>query len=445
MGTFSETGAYIVRNNDEDDPQNVFEGVITGYGAVEGRLVYAFVQDSSRMKGAFDSVAADKISALIDLAVRNGAPVVGIFDSCGASVYEGVKVLAAYGKIMKSISFAKKLIPLIALIPGVCGGGMAAFAAAFDLVFCVRGQGEFYVSPPFISGESAVDGSEAADVIVDDEEELYIRVRELLNYIPSNCNDGAKLSETQVLDRITPPELLLAGEYDAKKLIASLADDGRFFELNVEKAPELVSGLAFVGGICCGLMANQPSVKDGMMTPAACRSAEKLVRFCDGFGLPLIALANSGGISPDECDSAEYASAISSLYSALTLSENAKISAVTGNAYGVGFTLMASKSVGGDIAFAISDTCISAMSPEASVAFVWNDRIRDNELTVTREQLERQWREQLSSPNDAAMCGQIDDIIHPSELRPKIVSAVRMLAAKSRGIPTLRREGRRSR
>lgn len=448
MGTFAETGAYIVRHTSDGEPSDEFEGVITGYGAVDGRLVYAFVQDSSRMKGAFDSVAADKISSLIELAVKNGAPVVGIFDSCGASVYEGARVLAAYGKIMKSIYSAKGIVPLVALIPGVCGGGMAAFAASFDFVLCVRDRSEFYVSPPFISGEAESDGSSSADVIADNEDELYARARELLDLLPSNCNEGARICDASalapVLDRTTPPELLLADGYDAAELAASLADYQNFFGLRAKFSPELVTGLAFVGGICCGIMANQPSVKSGMMTTAACRSAEKLVRFCDEFGLPLIALANGGGMCSDERDSAGYAAAISSLYSALTVSENAKISVVTGNAYGIGFTLMASKSVGGDMAFALADSCISAMSPEASVAFVWNDRIRDNDVTVTRGQLEREWREKLASPNDAAMCGQIDDIIQPSEFRPKIVSAVRMLAAKSRGTPVPRREGRRT-
>lgn len=445
MGTFAETGAYIVRQDAGDDPSNAFEGVITGYGAIDGRLVYAFVQDSSRMKGAFDSVSAGKITSLINLAIRNGAPVVGIFDSCGASVYEGAKVLAAYGRIMKSIFSAKGIVPLVALIPGVCGGGMAAFASAFDFVLCVRNQSEFYVAPQFISGETPADGSAIADIISDSEDELYIRTRELLALIPSNCNEGARLTDTPVLERMTPPELLLPDRYDAKKLAASLADEEIFLEIRSELAPELVAGLAFVGGVCCGIMANQPSVRSGMMTASACRKAERLVRFCDEFGLPLIALANCGGICSEESDSAEYASAIADLYSELTLSENAKISAVTGNAYGIGFTLMASKSVGGDVAFALVDSCISAMSPEASVAFVWNDRICSNEVTVTREQLEREWREKLASPNDAALCGQIDDIIEPSELRTRIVSAVRMLSFKSRGLPTPRREGRRSR
>lgn len=445
MGTFAETGAYIVRRGSSDDPAEAFESVITGYGAVGGRLVYAFVQDISRMKGAFDSIAAEKINTLIDLAVRNGAPVVGIFDSCGASVYEGVRVMAAYGSVMTHIFAARGIIPLIAVIPGVCGGGMAALASSFDFVLSIDGQSEFYVVPPFISGEASSDGSSVADITVADEDELYVRVRELLGYLPSNCSEGSRMSDTPVYDREPPAELASRDSYDAKRLVASIADGESFVGLRQRISPELITGLAYVGGICCGIMANDPSVKNGDMTVAACRSAEKLVRFCDSFGIPLIAIANGTGVSDKESDSAEYSSAIAALYGALTTSENAKVSVVTGNAYGMGFTLMASKATGADIAFALTDSCISPMSPESAVAFLWNDRICDNDVTVTREQLEKEWRENNASPNDAALCGQVDDIIAPHELRPRIVSAVSMLAAKSRIVPVHRREGRRSR
>lgn len=443
MGTFAETGAYIVRSEPGEDPSEMFSGVITGYGAVNGRLVYAFVQDSARMRGAFDSTSAGKIAELIRLAARNGAPVVGIFDSCGASIYEGARVLAAYGEVMRQINAVKGTIPLIALIPGVCGGGMAAFASTFDFILTVSGQSDFYVSSPFISGEAPSDGTSVADIAVADEDELYPRTRELLSYLPSNCNEGARMSDAPVFDRDIPTEYLAPKEYDARKIVACLSDGDRFISLGSGSVPELVSGLAYVGGIACGVLANDPHEHSGMMTARACRRAARLVRFCDSFGLPLIALANTAGACPDEADSAGYAEAVAGLYTALTISENAKISVVTGGAYGMGFTLMASKSVGADIAFALPDSCISPMSPEASVAFAWNDRICDNDVTVTREQLEAEWRERLASPCDAALCGQIDDIIPADELRLRVVSAVRMLAAKSRSVPTPRREGRR--
>ncbi len=443
MGTFAEIGTYIVRREVGEEPSETFSGVITGYGAVNGRLCYAFVQDSARMHGAFDSTSAEKIAALLKMAVRNGAPVVGIFDSSGASIYEGVKVLAAYGEVMKQITAARGIVPLVALVPGICGGGMAAAASSFDFLLTVSGQSEFYVASPFISGEKAADGASAADIAVDDEDELYVRARELLSYLPANCNEGSRVSETPVLERGIQAQYLGADTYDAKKIIASLADGERFIELGAGRTPELVTGLAYIGGIVCGVMANDPGAKDGMMTPAACRAAAGLVRFCDCFGLPLVALVNSAGVCWSESDSAGYASAVAELYHALTASCNAKISVVTGKAYGMGFTLMASKSVGADVAFALPGACISPMSPEASVALVWNDRICDNDVTVTREELEAEWRSKLASPSDAAICGEIDDIISADELRPRIVSAIRMLAAKSRDIPTPPRESRR--
>lgn len=440
MGTFSETGAYMIRRDPEGDPDLSFEGVITGYGAIEGRLIYAFVQDNTRMKGAFDSVGADKIISLIEMAMRNGAPVVGIFDSRGASIYEGARVLAAYGRVMRAINAAKGIIPLVALIPGVCGGGMASMASAFDLVLCVRGMSEFYMVPGTEHEDAQRAAADTADIVAESEDELYLRARELFSYLPSNCNEGARCAETAVFEREPGEDIFDMHSYDAGRIVSFLADSESFAELRRESSEELLTCLTFIGGICCGVMANQPRVKGGCMSIAACRSATRLVKLCDSFCIPLITLVNTVGIDSSEKDQVGYASAVGELYTALATSENAKISAVVGNAYGMGFTLMASKSIGGDIAFATPNACISAMSPEASVAFVWNDRICDNNVTVTRDELESEWRQKLASPNDAAMSGQIDDIVEPYELRARVVSAVRMLSAKTRELPTLQRK-----
>ncbi len=455
IGTFAETGTYIARTGVNDDPAAVFSSVITGYGAVGGRLVYAFVQDNARMRGAFDSVAAGKITELIRLAIRNGAPLVGIFDSNGASVYEGVRVLAAYGDVMRQLEQARNILPTIALIPGICGGGMATLAASFDFKLAVRGQGEFYIVPPFIGGdvcETDTPIEDICDIVVDDEDELYPRTRELLAYLPSNCNDGTRVSDIPVLNRPMPPDLIYAMEYGtsdgvfgARRLISALSDDDNVMFIGGKPA-ELVIGFAYIGGVVCCLAANESSVRGGVMSCAACRKLSKIVAFCNGFGIPLITLVNSDGADKDESDQAAYAEAVAELYRAMVISENAKICMVLGHAYGIGFTLMASRSVGGDIAFALPTACISPMSPEASVAFVWNDRICANDVTVTREELEKKWRSELASPAEAAMYGQIDDIINPQELREKIVSAVMMLAAKSRTHPLpIVGEGRRQR
>lgn len=458
MGTFAETGAYIARSDAEDEPGSVFSSVITGYGAVGGRLVYAFVQDNARMRGAFDSVAAGKITELIRLAIRNGAPIVGIFDSHGASIYEGSRVLAAYGEVMRQFEAARGILPTVALVPGICGGGMATLAASFDIKLAVRGQGEFYVVPPFIGGDAkpAVDPLEdICDIVVDDEDELYLRTRELLSYLPSNCNEGSRVSDMQVLDRPLPPELLYAlgqvaqkdgtGMPSGRRLITALSDDDNVIFLG-GNTPELSVGLAYIGGVVCCLAANEPTVRGGVITRDVCRRLAHIICFCDSFGIPLITLVASDGADREEPDAAAYAEALSELYRAMAVSENAKISVILGHAYGIGFTLMASRSVGGDIALALPEACISPMSPEASVAFVWNDRICANDVTVSREELEAKWQSELASPADAAMRGQIDDIIEPQELRARITSAVMMLAAKSR-VHTRPggREGRRQR
>lgn len=441
-GTFVEIGAYVRRKNIDDE----FEGVICGYGAINGKLTFAFSQDSSRMKGAFDELHARKIANLYNAAIKNGAPVVGIFDSHGAIVYDGVSALAGYGLLMKCVSDASGVIPQIAVIPGICAGSAATVAAMFDAVVTVKDKTSVYVNSPFLLGDKTATAEYAAEnglaaVVASSESEAYSKVRELISVLPSNNAEGViEIAVNDDLNRKVDIESVIGAEnYDMKDVLGLIGDGCKFLELYAAFAPEMIVGLTSFGGIVCGVVASQPKNEGGALTAKAARKAAKFVSMCDSFGIPVVTLVDSNGLDVSEASAnAPYASELAKLAMAYTSSENAKVTVVLGKAYGAAYTLMGSKSVGADIAFALDSAAISVLPPESAVAFVWNDKVGGNDPKGAREELEQQWKEMCASPVDAAEKGEIDDIIESAELRQRICAAVSMLAAKSEIYPDRR-------
>ena len=432
-GTFSRIGAYVNRSSDPDEPV----GVICGYGAIGGRLVYAFAEDRARMDGALDESSAKLICDIYAMAQKNGAPIVGIFDSAGANIYEGVKVMAAIGRIMTANSAAAGVIPRIALVPGVCGGSNAVLASSFDFLISVKGS-EIYAVSPFVNDTAPAPSAEGISAYeAEDEAELYRSARALISYIPSNNKEGTAVDgEMSEYDLGRAPDLKgLCGE----SLISEISDKKNYIKLYSDHAPELAAGFASIGGVSCAYVASERANNDGALSPSACKVMARLQKFADSFGMPLITFVDCPGFDNKVTDNAKYLESVSVLSDSLSFSSNPKITVVIGRAYGPGFIYMASKSCGADVAFALRDACISALSPEASVAFVWNDRVKEGDLTSSREVLETEWREKHASPNEAALCGEIDDILTPSELRPRLVSALHMLLGKTSFEPARRK------
>lgn len=431
-GTFVELGAYTKR----PDSQKAFESVVCGYGAVDGVLAFAFVQDSGRTKGAFGERHAAKIADMYSLALKNGAPVIGVFDSAGAVVYDGAAALAAYGKLMKTISAASGIIPQIAVIDGVCGGSSAVAASMFDFAVTVKGKSEFYVNPPFVVGKEAgsaefasVSGISAYEA--EDEAQAFAFVRKLLPNLPQNNSDSAYVETSDSMNRTLTFD---PSDYTAEALVKELADGGEFARLYAAYTDKLVLGFASLGGVTSGIIACEPGC-GGVLDIKAARVATKLVTFCDSFRIPVITLVDSVGLDASlTAENAAYASELARLAMAYTTSENPKITAVIGKAYGAAFTLFGSKSVGADLTYALEGACISVLSPEASVAFVWNDKVGEK----SREELEAEWKEKCSSAADAADAGQIDDVIEAAELRKRICAGLMMLSSKTDGQPTRR-------
>ena len=430
-GTFVELSAYLKHSDSQDE----LAGVVCGYGVVNGALAFAFLQDSGRTKGAFGERQAKKIASLYALAVKNGAPVIGVFDSAGAVVYDGASALAAYGTLMKHISDASGVVPQIAVIDGICGGASAVAASMFDFVVTIKKTSEFFVSAPFTVGKTegaAAQGLSAYEA--ETEAEAFGFVKELLATLPQNNADNAYFENDDDLNRKISFD---PASYQSEELLATLADGGRFTRLYADYTENALFGFATFGGALAGVIACNPA-KKGILDIRTAKAAAKLIGFCDAFSIPVLTLVDSEGLDASaDAENAAYASELARLAMAYTSSENAKLTVVLGKAYGTAFTLLGSKSVGADMALALPTACISVLSPEASVAFVWNDRVGE----VSREELEKEWKEKCASAASACDAGEIDDVIEPAELRQRICASLAMLSAKAEGVPARKRTG----
>ena len=436
VGTFAQLGAFVKRNTvaaDESDKASDFEGVITGYGAVDGRLVFAYVQDSSRMKGAFGEAQAKKICAIYDMAMKAGAPIVGVFDSFGAKIEEGVMAMAAYAKVMNKASEASGYIPQIAVISGVCAGSAAAIAAMSDFVIA-SDKSEMYISSPFVTkltGDIAVAAKNGTVDAVVAEGELAAKIKEIVSFLPQNSDSEAIVENDDDLNRLTPEVEGLLGGKDMRAIIKAIADNGVVSEIGTEYAPEMISAFISVGGYSCGVVANDPAVKEGAITPGAADKASGFVNLCASFGLPVITLVDSVGAEASaENETAAYASSVASLAYSYSQAPAVLITAIVGKAYGMAGTVFGSKSVGADVVYATENAEISALSPEAAVAFLYSSEIASAEKPEqARNDKIAEWREENASAVNAARLGEIDDVIVAEELRQRICTAVEMMNA----------------
>ncbi len=411
-GTFVEMGAYIRRRGDKEN--EAYDAVLTGYGSVDGKLVFAFVQDSDKNAGALDSVGAEKISRLYEQAVKVGAPVVGVFDGAGAVVYDGASALAAYGKVMKCVSDASGIIPQIAYISGTCLGMAATVATMFDITVAVENVSELYVNTP----AGKLDANGMAAVYSETEADAVATVRMLVDLLPRNNKDVAAVDPTDDVGRPVAP---VSGDFKP----AYLADNMIVMNLYDGFGTEVSTLLTRMGGITVGVVS-----LNGKLTANGARKAARLVSFCDSFSIPVVTLVDSEGM--DDAADADLAPALGKLAKAYITATTAKVTAVIGKAYGAAFTLMGSRALGADLALATPNAVISVMDPEAAVAFVWNDKITS---AKSRAEVEAEWKETYASATIAAESGDIDDIIPAEELRARIISALYMLAEKADGTP----------
>ena len=420
-GTFVELGAYIARPDSTDA-----EGVICGYGARDGRLVFAFAQDSSLMKGALDGRHAKKIADVYEKALAAGAPVVGFFDCAGAVVFDGAAALAGYGTLLSAVAGASGIIPQIAVICGACAGTMAAVAALFDFTVVIEGQSKLYVtSPSLVEGEigtaayAAENGTAA--ICAAGEAEALAAVGQLLSYLPDHAHGAKPETATDDLNRA----LALADRVRAKEALEASVDAGRFTALYAAYGEGVTAGLANMGGLPCVAVA-----VDGLLTLAAVKKLTALVRLADRFCMPLVSFVNCEGIAPDADAEAEIAKALAELARVMAHAHMPRVCAIVGAAIGAGFLFGGAKTLGADMVLALPGAEIAAMTASAGVAFLWNDRITPE---LDRAALEKEWREVKAAPEAAAAAGEVDDIVAPAELRARVLAALMMLRGKRCG------------
>ncbi len=411
-GTFVEIGAYIKRRGDVE----AYDGVICGYGSVSGKLAFAFVQDSDRMSGAFDDAGAKKIEMLYDMAIKNGAPVVGVFDSAGAYVAEGSQALSAYGRFISCVARASGVVPQIALYDGLCTGLALTVSNIFDLSVSIEGKSTLY-----LTSTSKENKCFSPAISVKSEDEAYAVVRNLIEILPSNNKDDA--SQMSGDDAARAVSL---GGLSGKALVEALCDNASFTEIYAKESG-IVTGFAFFGGTLCGVVASDNSCDAGRIGGIGAKKAANLISFCDRFGIAVLTLVDSEGLC--DCACGKCTAILASAYANATV---AKVTVVVGKAYGAAFTLLGSKSIGADIALALDSSVISVMSPESAVAFLMNDKISAEK---SRADVEAEWCEKYASAVNAAENGDIDDIVDDATLRARICSALYMLAVKADGCP----------
>ena len=431
-GTFVELGRFVKKATTpyDGEPGGDFEGVVTGYGAVDGKLVFAWSQDLSRMKGAMSEAHAKKIVAVYDAAMKSGAPVVGIFDSAGAKVLEGVSVLSAYGSMMKASAAASGVVPQIAVIAGPCSGSAAAFASMADIVIGAKEAGKFYVNSPFaLSKKGAVNAGSieeaakngAVSVSVENEGEAIVCAKKLITLLPSNSVEGTAYNEVG-----DSANRVVVGKGSLKEVVEELVDAGSLLELGKDFAPETSTAVASIGGITVGIVAASASLSD-----LGAEKAAKFVSFCDAFSVPVITLVDCEGVAfCTECEKA-LAVKLARLASVYASSTTPKITVITGKAYGSVFTLLGSKTLGADLVYATPDARISVMPAEAAVEFLYADRVKAaDDPAGEKEKAKAEWDE-ICAPVNAARNGDIDDVIDPSELRMRVAAGLEMLSGKA--------------
>ena len=460
-GSFQETGRLVEHDcHDFGMAQKRFpgDGVITGHGTVDGRRVFVFAQDFTVFGGSLSGANAQKICRLMDTALKVGAPVVGINDSGGARIQEGVVSLGGYADIFLRNTLASGVVPQISAILGPCAGGAVYSPAITDFILMVQGTSHMFVTGPeviktvtheevsFEDLGGAVTHNQKSGVahfLCTDEQQCLSRVRQLLSYLPLNnmedppivpCDDPANRLEPALRDVV--PENPNK-PYDIKDLVQLVVDRGSFLEVHAEYAQNIVVGFARIEGRPIGVVANQPAVLAGTLDIAASLKGARFVRFCDCFNLPLVTFEDVPGFLPGT--EQEWGGIIkhgAKLLYAYCEATVPKITLITRKAYGGAYDVMSSKHIRGDVNLAYPTAEIAVMGPEGAVSILYKKELAEAADPVAlRDQKVREFREKFASPYVAAQKGYVDEVIDPAETRPKLAAALRMLETKKDSNP----------
>jgi propionyl-CoA carboxylase beta chain len=434
------------------------DGFITGYGLIHGRHVFVFAQDFTVFGGSLSEANAQKIVKIMDLALKTGAPIIGLNDSGGARIQEGVVSLAGYADIFLRNTLASGVIPQISAIMGPCAGGAVYSPALTDFVFMVDGTSHMFVTGPDVIktvthedvskenlGGAVTHNSTSgvAQFLAADDEDCLRSIRELMRFLPQNNLDGAPRASTKdpedradaQLDTLIPIES--HKPYDIKDVISRVVDDADFFEVAAHFARNVVVGFAHIAGEAIGIVANQPSHLAGCLDIDSSTKAARFVRFCDAFQIPILTFEDVPGFLPGTAQ--EFGGIIrhgAKLLYAYAEATVPKITVITRKAYGGAYCVMGSKHLRTDVNFAYPTAEIAVMGPEGAVNILYRRELQDasNSEEVRQIKIE-EYRERFANPFVAAERGYIDDVIEPRETRPRVIRALRMLANKGDTMP----------
>lgn len=460
-GSFQELDMFVTHRSTGfgiEARKPLSDSVVTGYGTIDGRLVYLFAQDATVFGGSLGEVHAEKICKVMDLAMKTGAPFIGLTESGGARIQEGVVSLAGYGDIFLRNTMASGVIPQISVIMGPAAGGAVYSPAITDFVLMVKDTSNMFITGPDViravtheevsfeelggaMTHNATSG--VAHFAAEDEQDAMRLVRQLLSYLPSNnvedppfvptTDDSLRMDES--LNSIIPESA--TQPYDMKEIVNSVVDQGSFFEVHEHFAPNLIVGFARLNGRVVGIVANQPAVLAGVLDIDASDKGARFVRFCDCFNIPIVTLVDVPGFMPGVAQ--EHNGIIrhgAKLIYAYCAASVPKVTVIVRKAYGGAYIVMSSKNMGGDINYAWPTAEIAVMGPEAAVNIIFRKEIEAAaDPAAERERLVSQYRNELANPYVAAARGYVDAVIEPKETRPRLINALEMLQNKRVALP----------
>jgi len=451
--SFVELDAFVTNRNATVDASYLGDGVVTGHGTIDGRTVFVFSQDFTVFGGSLSEAYAEKICKIMDLAMKVGAPIIGLNDSGGARIQEGVVSLGGYADIFLRNTLASGVVPQLSVILGPCAGGAVYSPAITDFTIMVEGTSYMFVTGPNVvkavthedvdaetlgGATTHTTQSGVAHLAAPDEASALASARQLLAFLPqNNLADAPSFSTTDPVDRmddtldsIIPDDP--AKPYDMHGVIERIVDDGAFTEIQPGWAQNIITGFARLNGRSIGVVAQQPAVLAGALDIAASTKAARFVRTCDCFNVPLLTLVDVPGFLPGVGQ--EHGGIIrhgAKLLYAYCEATVPKITVITRKAYGGAYDVMSSKHVRGDINLAWPTAEIAVMGAEGAVNILYRDEIASSDdASATRERLVREYEERFANPYVAAARGYVDDVIRPSETRPRLIAALEMLADK---------------
>ncbi|GAB4116856.1 MAG: carboxyl transferase domain-containing protein [Candidatus Caldatribacteriota bacterium] len=434
------------------------EGVVTGFGTIEGRLIYVFAQDFTVIGGSLGEMHAKKICKVLDMAMKMGAPCIGINDSGGARIQEGVDSLSGYGQIFYRNTIASGVIPQISIIVGPAAGGAVYSPAIMDFVFMVKNIGLMHITGPevikAVTGEvvssEQLGGamthnvkSGVAHFAAESEEEVYQMVRKMMSYIPSNNMENPPRIESKDDPNRTEEALLNIipvdpnKPYDMKEVIGYIVDEGDFFEVQQHFAPNIIIGFARLNGDPIGIIANQPKILAGCLDINASDKAARFIRFCDAFNVPILTLVDVPGFLPGTAQ--EYGGIIrhgAKLLYAYSEATVPKITLITRKSYGGAYLAMCSRDLRADQVICWPTAEIAVMGSQGAANIIFRKEIAQatDPEKVRQEKIE-EFRQKFSNPYEAAKRGYVDMVIDPRETRPRLITLFEMLSTKREGRP----------